>query len=168
MKTRGQIYSQEANSLLRDISMYRAMAEGHILRLHPKKEAKVKSLLAYLTKQGRIVHEGDIYYASPGCVNRADKGLLAALWVLADFADRLEFHSTGDFPAKIIFFADDEIYEIVHAEQGQETLLAHLMGAPGEKPSHYLVLVHVSAPVIKCKKTPRKKCSFMAEEAKKR
>ena len=26
----------------------------------------------------------------------------------------------------------------------------------------------VSAPVIKCKKTPRKKCSFMAEEAKKR
>ena len=27
---------------------------------------------------------------------------------------------------------------------------------------------YVSAPVIKCKKTPRKKCSFVAEEAKKR
>ena len=26
----------------------------------------------------------------------------------------------------------------------------------------------VSSPVIKCKKTPRKKCSFVAEEAKKR
>jgi len=26
----------------------------------------------------------------------------------------------------------------------------------------------VSAPVIKCKKTPRKKCSFVAEEEKKR
>ena len=26
----------------------------------------------------------------------------------------------------------------------------------------------VSAPMIKCKKTPRKKCRFMAEEAKKR
>ena len=26
----------------------------------------------------------------------------------------------------------------------------------------------LSAPVIKCKKTPRKKCRFMAEEAKKR
>ena len=26
----------------------------------------------------------------------------------------------------------------------------------------------LSAPVIKCKKTPRKKCSFVAEEAKKR
>ena len=29
-------------------------------------------------------------------------------------------------------------------------------------------LFKVAAPVIKCKKTPRKKCSFMAEEAKKR
>ena len=28
--------------------------------------------------------------------------------------------------------------------------------------------IGLSAPVIKCKKTPRKKCSFMAEEEKKR
>ena len=27
---------------------------------------------------------------------------------------------------------------------------------------------YLSSPVIKCKKTPRKKCSFVAEEAKKR
>ncbi len=31
-----------------------------------------------------------------------------------------------------------------------------------------LVQELVSSPVIKCKKTPRKKCSFVAEEAKKR
>ena len=30
------------------------------------------------------------------------------------------------------------------------------------------VLLWVSSPVIKCKKTPRKKCSFVSEEAKKR
>ena len=28
--------------------------------------------------------------------------------------------------------------------------------------------VELSSPVLKCKKTPRKKCSFVAEEAKKR
>lgn len=141
MKTRGQLYSQEAAGLLRDISMYRAMKEGQLLRLYPKNAAKIKNLLAYLTKQGRITQEGDAYFASPGCVNRVDKGLMAALWVLADFADRVEFHSVGDFPAKIIFFADDEIYEIVHAEQGREVLLSHLMGTSGEEPSHFLVLV---------------------------
>lgn len=141
MKTRGQIYSQETAGLLRDISTYKAMREGQLLRLYPRREGKIKNLLSYLTKQGRIVQEGDIYFASPGCVDHVDKSLMAALWVLADFADRVEYHSVGDFPAKIIFFADDEIYEIVHAEQGRETLMAHLLGTPGEEPSRYLVLV---------------------------
>lgn len=141
MKTRGQIYSQEAAGLLRDISMYRAMKEEQILRLNPKKEAKIKNLLGYLVKQRRIVKANSTYFASPGCVERVDRSLMAALWVLADFSDRVEYHSVGDFPTKIIFFADDEIYEIVHAEQGRETLMTHLMGVPGEEPSNYLVLV---------------------------
>ena len=141
MKTRGQIYSQEAADLLRDISTYKAMKESQLLRLYPKREGKIKNLLSYLTKQGRIVQKGDTYFASPGCVNHVDKSLMAALWVLADFADRVECHSVGDFPAEIIFIADDEIYEIVHAGQGRETLMAYLLGSSGEKPSHYLVLV---------------------------
>lgn len=141
MKTRGQIYSQEAASLLRDISTYKAMRGDQLLRLYPRREEKIKNLLSYLTKQGRIVQEGDTYFASPGCADHVDKSLLAALWVLADFADRVKYHSVGDFPAKIIFFADDEIYEIVYAEQGRETLMAHLLGSAGEEPSNYLVLV---------------------------
>lgn len=141
MKTRGQIYGQEAAGLLRDISMYKAVREGQLLRLYPKREAKIKNLLAYLTKQGRIIQEGDTYFASPGCVERVDKSLLAALWVLADFADRVEYHSVGDFPAKVIFFADDTVYEIIHAEQGRETLMTYLLSSSGEEPSHYLILV---------------------------
>ena len=141
MKTRGQIYSQEAASLLRDISMYKALREGQLLRLYPKREGKMKGLLAYLVKQGRILQEGDTYFASPGCVKHVDKGLMAAVWVLADFANRVEFHAVGDFPAKIIFFADDEIYEIVHVEEGKEMMLSQMMGRQAEDPSHYLVLV---------------------------
>ena len=52
-----------------------------------------------------------------------DKGLLAAIWVLADFIDRAEFHSVGDFPAKLIFFADGEVYEVIHAANGKEALI---------------------------------------------
>ena len=141
MKTRGQLYSQEVTRLLRDISMYRAMAEGQLLRLYPKKESKIKGLLSYLTEQGRIVQRGELYFASPGAVNHVDKGLLAALWVLADFSDQVEFHSVGDFPVKIIFIANGEIYEIVRAEEGREALLAYVMGRGGEEPSHYIVLV---------------------------
>ena len=70
-----------------------------------------------------------------------DRGLFAAVWVLADFEDEVEYHSVGDFPAKIIFFAGGEIYEIVHAAQGKEVLMSHVLSDPGEQPSRYLVLV---------------------------
>lgn len=141
MKTRGQTYSQEAASLLRDISMYKALREGQLLRLYPKREDKIENLLAYLVKQGRILREGDTYFASPGCVQHVDKGLMAAVWVLADFAERVEFHAVDDFPAKIIFFANDEVYQIVYAESGKETLLSQVMDRREDEPPHYLVLV---------------------------
>lgn len=141
MKTREQIYGQEAASILRDITMYRVLTEEQLLRLYPGKRSKVQNLLSYLTKQGRIWHDGGLYYAAPECAEDVDKGLLAAVWVLADFIDRVEFHSVGDFPAKLIFFADDEIYEVVHAESGKETLINHILSAPAEEASSYLILV---------------------------
>lgn len=141
LRPQGQIYSQETAGLLRDIATYKAMKEGQFLRLYPKREHKIKNLLYHLTKQGRIVRKGDTYYASSGCVNNVDKIQMAALWVLADFADRVEYHSVGNYPAKIIFAADGEVYEIVHAGQGRETLMSYLLGSGGEKPSNYLVLV---------------------------
>ena len=60
------------------------------------------------------------------------------------------------------FYVEDESGRQVQREfagteskSETETLLRHAME-------------DLSAPVIKCKKTPRKKCSFVAEEAKKR
>ena len=82
-----------------------------------------------------------LYCAAPDGAEKVDRGLLAAVWVLADFIDRVAYHSAGDYPAKIIFFADGQVYEIVHAAQGKETLLAHVLASTSEEPSRYLVLV---------------------------
>lgn len=147
MKTREQIYGREATAILRDISMYRVLTEEQILRLHPSKYArerdKVKGLLAYLVKQQRVwlSEDGRYYCATPDALEDMDQGLFAAVWVLADFIDQVEFHSVGDYPAKIIFFADGEVYEIIHAAQGKEVLVSHVLSSAGEQPSHYLVLV---------------------------
>ena len=141
MKTRAQIYEREAAALLRDISMYRVLTEEQLLRLHPGKEEKVRKVLAYLVRQRRIWEMDGCYCAAPYSMEKADRGLLAAVWVLADFIDRVEYHSAGDYPVKIIFFADGEVYEIVHAAQGKEVLLSHVLADRGEQPSRYLVLV---------------------------
>lgn len=110
MKTRADLYSHEAVGLLRDITMYRVLEKEQLFRLHPGKRDKIENLLTHLTKQGRIWLVDGRYCASPDCAEQVDRGLLAAIWVLADFIDQVEYHSVSDFPAKIIFFAEGEVY----------------------------------------------------------
>lgn len=147
MRTREQIYGPEISALLRDITMYRVLSEEQLLRLHlcgsEKNRERIRKSLRYLVNQQRIwLSEDKKYYcASPDTLKEMDRGLFSAVWVLTDFVDQTEFHSVGDYPAKIIFFAGGEIYEIVHAAPGKEVLLSHVLTNSGEQPSRYIVLV---------------------------
>ena len=93
MKTREQIYGQEATSILRDITMYRALTEEQLLRLYPGKRGKVQNLLSYLTKQGRIWHIDGLYCAAPEYAGDVDKGITAVqklFDVLSKYRRRIE------------------------------------------------------------------------------
>lgn len=103
MKTREQIYGQEAAGILRDVSMYRALTEMQLLKLYPHKESKIRNLLSYLQKQGRIVQRGEYYRIPADAEESIDHGLSKAVWVLTDFMEQVEYHSVSDYPAKIIF-----------------------------------------------------------------
>lgn len=141
MKTRAQIYGQEAASLLRDITMYQALTKDQLLALYPGKQSKIENLLSYLVKQSRICFDG-VYYCPSSVSNEAfNTSLSSAVWVLIDFIDRVEYHSAGDFPSQIIFFADGEIYEIIHAASGKEALFNHILSDSCEVPSKYLIIV---------------------------
>ena len=141
MKTREQIYGQEAGSILRDISMYGVLLEEQLLRLYPGKRAKVRNLLSYLTKQGRIWSADGAYCASPELVGHEDWGMIAALWVLVDFIDRVEYHIVGEYPAKVVFFADGELYEVIYAACGKEALVNYILSVPAKEFPQYIVLV---------------------------
>ena len=67
--------------------------------------------------------------------------MLAALWVLADFADRVEYHSPDDFPTKIIIFADGEAYEIICVTPGKEALVEHALSQSGEEDGQRILVV---------------------------
>lgn len=142
MKTRDQLYSKEAASLLRDISNYHCIRREQVYRLYSNKEKSVlDNLLGYLTKQGRIFHDSqsDIYYDSLDF--ETDWEMLAALWVLADFADGVEYHSPDDFPTKIIFFADGETYEIICVPPDKEALVKHALSQAGESEGRRILVV---------------------------
>ena len=143
MKTREQIYSNEAADLLRNISMYKTLTETQIVRLYPGKESVIKNLLVHLDRQKRIyynpadqrVSANDKYDA------QVDYDLLAAFWVLIDFIDKVEYHTVGDFPVKISFFANEELYEIIHVPYGQEILMSHALSGNKKSEARRIVLV---------------------------
>lgn len=141
MKTREQIYGQEAAGILRDVSMYRALTEMQLLKLYPHKESKIRNLLSYLQKQGRIVQRGEYYRIPADAEEGIDHGLSKAVWVLTDFMEQVEYHSVSEYPAKIIFFADGEVYEIIYAEPGKEQLINQMLSTVKEVPPKYIVLI---------------------------
>ena len=54
MKTRAEIYGNEATDLLRIVTMYPGLCEHQLLCFHPGKEDTAKALLSHLERQGRI------------------------------------------------------------------------------------------------------------------
>lgn len=141
MKARGQTYRQAADSLLRDISMYRALTKKQILGLYPGKEHTIRKLLDYMTGQARVFYENGVYFSGQDRPKNIDWGLMAAVWIIVDFIERVEFHCAGEFPVKAIFSADGEVYEVIHIERGKETMISNILAAAGGTPSHRLVMV---------------------------
>lgn len=142
MKTRSEIYGVEATELLRTVTMYPGILEMQLFRFYPGKEEKVKNLLSHLKRQGRIMQqESGGYVPYQAAFSTVDGSTVKAVWILLDFIDRAEFHSVCDFPVKIIFFADGELYEIIHVPAGQEILIAQALLRDKENPGRRIVLV---------------------------
>ena len=129
MKTREQIYGDEALDLLRIITMYKSLYETQLLRLYPGKEQLIRNLLLHLTRQGRIYHNSRLhrYSANKDYDMRVDMSMIAAVWVLIDFIEKVEYHLPGDFPVKLCFFSNGESYEIVYVQEEQEVLISHAL-----------------------------------------
>lgn len=142
IKTRAEIYGREATELLRFVSIYPGLSENQLCRFYPGKEDKTINLLSHLKRQGRVTLSDTGLYFPAGVPDlNADSGLTRAVWILLDYIDRVEYHSSSDFPVKIIFFLAGGLYEIVYAAMGQEALVNHIMGQNGKNDSRRIVLV---------------------------
>ena len=151
MKTRDDLYGQEASDLLKIISMYRTLEYKQILQLYPDREPVIKNLLNYLEKQGRIYinRENERCCASESCDSDADLGMIAAFWVLLDFIDKVENHLPSDFPVKISFLADGELYEIIYAGYEQENLINHAFSINDEDTTRRIAIVEKAEQIPK-------------------
>ena len=82
MKTRAEIYGNEAADLLRTVTMYPGLSEQQLLCFHPGKEDTAKALLSHLERQGRIFQAESGGYFPAGQPAKLDRALVRAVWVL--------------------------------------------------------------------------------------
>lgn len=141
MKTREQIYSKETAELLRNITTYHYVRHDQLLRFFPGKESKIENLLSYLTKQGRIFYEPDTELYHDGTEASPDYGMLASIWVLTDFIEKVDYHSPVDFPSDLIFIADGELYEVIYVPIDKEALVEHALTQTNHDAEKRIVIV---------------------------
>ncbi len=141
MRTRENLYAKEAHELIRNITLYKTLTCEQVYRLFPGKESSIKNLLSVLIKQGRIFYNPDAgrLSANQECDTTPDMAMIAAFWVLLDFIGRIEFHTASDFPVKISFFSNEELYEIINVPYGQEALISHALSV--KEDSRRIILV---------------------------
>ncbi len=123
MISRQDIYQKEAMELLRVLSEYRTLQVAQIVKLFPGKNSEsIKNLITLLAKQKRIYT--DISYELISVDERGlcdfDLSLIKCFWVLLDFTSDMSYHCTADYPSKLIFFAKNEVYEVVYVPESQE------------------------------------------------
>lgn len=144
MKTREQIYSYEAADILRNVTTYHYIHHNQLLKLYPNKEDKIENLLSFLVRQGRIQLDktNNLYYDTLQI--SVDYEMLSAIWVLTDFIEEIEYHSSTDFPSKIVFIANEELYEIIYVAPGNETLIGHALSQQVSDTEKRIVIVEDS------------------------
>lgn len=126
MKTRKQLYEQEASELLDMVSVYGALYQQQILGMYPEDKERILKILVYLVRQGRLLYDRNTdIYCVPGAEKKKDSELMLSFGILLDFARQVSYHTASDFPVQITFLANDELYEIIYAENGKEIILNH-------------------------------------------
>jgi hypothetical protein len=132
----------EANELIEIISTYKVLKFEQILRSIRNKEQSVKkSIIKLLERQDRIYIFDNICSVEEKWTKCFDKGIITAFWVLLDFWDDIIFNSTATYPAKIDFITQEDSFDIIVAERGQEKMLNVFYGKVRDETTKHLVVV---------------------------
>ena len=144
MKTRADIYGKDVAETVRLITTYHRIHKDQLLRLFPTKEGKIENLLSVLSKEGRIQYEPEAEVYHDGTKESLGCAMRSAIWVLADFIEKVDYHSSADFPSTLIFFAEGELYDVIYVEPDKEALIEHALAMTERDAEKRIVIVETS------------------------
>ena len=123
MKTRKNIYGQEATQMLNYITLYHNIRKKQLILLFPDTKPEViEKLIYHLQNNRRIFYDNktDIIYDNDE--HKTDFETIYCLWVVCDFIDKIDFHTSSSFPVNIVFFGEGELYEITYISENKEAM----------------------------------------------
>ncbi|MCL2775666.1 MAG: DUF5697 family protein, partial [Oscillospiraceae bacterium] len=105
--------------------------------------AVMRSIISRMIKQKRIVYDGDSGTLTYGGETKQsyDCELIAAFWVLLDFIGKVEYHSPSDYPVRIAFFMNNDLYEIICAEHDKENIINYALSPKNPKQKSNKIIV---------------------------
>ena len=144
-------YVKDTEEIIRVLSVYRIISYGQVYKMFPGKESIMKPLIMRLARENRIIYdnEKELLAYNKECLKEYDSGMAAAVWVLIDFLDSANFHTAGEYPVKIAFFADDEYYEIIHVPPEREIIINHVLSCNNKEPPKRIIIVDDPAQIPK-------------------
>lgn len=123
MKTRKEIYGNEAAEMLRFVTLYHNIRKGQLIKLFPNtKPDVIEKLIFHLQNNRRIYHNKNTDILYDNAEYNTDFATICCLWVLCDFIDKVEFHSSSDFPVNVVFFSSGELYEVSYIPEDREAV----------------------------------------------
>ena len=123
MKNREDLI-KEANDLIELITTYKVLKKEQVFKSIKNKDDNVKmSIIKLLQRDDKIYIYNDICSATEKWTEFYDRGMITAFWILLDFWDNAIFNSAASYPAKIDFITQEDYFDIIVAEKGQEKML---------------------------------------------
>lgn len=142
MITRDMVYSHEAAEMLRTLSLYKTLLEEQVYRLFPdKKRPAIHTLVERYIKDGRIYRDAKRRLLSCVPEPELDIGMIKSFWILLDFQNEVEYHSTGDFPVKLFFFVRAEMYEVIYIQPDQEALISQALANKADDEGKKIIVI---------------------------
>ena len=128
-------------SVIRDtLSRYNTLLIRQIYKMFPAKEDVIKRAVSNYIKSKRFYISPDRRYISISPESVGDDKVIKAFWVLLDFYDKVEYHTSGIFPVQINFFLDSEMYEIINIPYGQEAIVQVAISGAKEPAKRIIII----------------------------
>lgn len=127
------------------LTQYGALAKAQVIRLLRGKTPQVaEKIVRNLKRELMIFDISGGYYLGIDPVAQPDQRVILAIWVLLQFADKVDpmAHYPATYPAQLFFLKEDMGYEIVVLYDGEQHLVRLLQ--PRDDLRYIFVLPRVS------------------------